>query len=81
MACGEHQLKFVVGEAEDMAEIDTVLTQIGNYAFTDVLLMPLGVTKEELAERAPIVSDLCKNRGFRYCPRLHIELYGNTRGT
>lgn len=81
MAFGQYQLKFVVAEAEDLAEIDTLLTQIGNHEISDVLLMPLGVTREDLAARAPFVSEICKKRGFRYCPRLQIELYGNTRGT
>jgi hypothetical protein len=24
---------------------------------------------------------LCKQHGFRFCPRIHIELYGHQRGT
>jgi len=27
------------------------------------------------------LSELCKARGYRYAPRLHVELYGNKRGT
>jgi 7-carboxy-7-deazaguanine synthase len=27
------------------------------------------------------VGEVCKARGWRYAPRLHVELYGNTRGT
>jgi 7-carboxy-7-deazaguanine synthase len=43
--------------------------------------MPQGVTREALAERGPWLAEVCKQHGFRFCPRLHIELYGNTRGT
>jgi hypothetical protein len=25
--------------------------------------------------------DACKRRGFRFCQRLQIDLFGNTRGT
>ena len=46
-----------------------------------VLLMPQGVTRAELDERGPWVAEACKRHGFRYCPRLHIELYGHRRGT
>jgi 7-carboxy-7-deazaguanine synthase len=46
-----------------------------------ILLMPQGITREELAARGPWVVELCKTHGFRFCPRLHIELYGNRRGT
>src|SRR5438445_424031 len=47
---------------------------------TKVLLMPQGVTREELDRRAAWLVEVCKEHGFRYCPRLHIELYGNRRG-
>ena len=43
--------------------------------------MPEGTTVEALANRAEWISEVCKRTGFRYCPRLHVELYGNTRGT
>jgi 7-carboxy-7-deazaguanine synthase len=38
-------------------------------------------TREELHERAPTIVELCKRHGFTYCPRLHIEIWGNRRGT
>ena len=81
MRLGDHQLKFVVDRREDMDEIDALLERIGKVDPSNVLLMPQGVTTEELAPKAPWIADLCKTRGFRYCPRLHIALYGNTRGT
>ena len=28
-----------------------------------------------------LIADTCLTRGWRYCPRLHIDLYGNRRGT
>ena len=43
--------------------------------------MPQGTSREELAGRGGWLADVCKQHGFRYCPRLHIELYGNRRGT
>lgn len=81
MQMPDHQLKFVVDRAEDMDEIDDVLAQIGGCAPSDVLLMPQGITQNELDARGPWVATLCKQRGFRFCPRLHIGLYGDTRGT
>lgn len=47
----------------------------------NVLLMPQGVTKEALDAKSPWLAALCKGKGYRFCPRLHIALYGNTRGT
>jgi len=45
------------------------------------LLMPEGTTVEVLRTRAVWVGELCKTRGYRYAPRLHVELYGNKLGT
>jgi 7-carboxy-7-deazaguanine synthase len=43
--------------------------------------MPEGTDPQTLQSRSAWVSDLCKQHGYRYCPRLHIALYGNKRGT
>jgi len=81
MALPDYQLKFVVDRPEDVTDIDAVLCELGDFDPADVLLMPQGVTPEELNHRGPWIAELCKRRGFRFCPRLHIGLYGNTRGT
>jgi 7-carboxy-7-deazaguanine synthase len=77
----DYQLKFVVDQPGDVAEVDAVLKRLPGVDRTKVLLMPQGVTREELDRRAEWLVDVCKEHGFRYCPRLHIELYGNRRGT
>ena len=46
-----------------------------------MLLMPQGRTHEELAARGRELVELCKATGFRFCPRVHIELWGNRPGT
>ena len=81
MAMPDYQLKFVMDTPQDLAEVDMLLTQIGDYDPDNVLLMPQGVTREELTARAPWIAELCKKRGFRYCPRLHIDLFGHTPST
>jgi 7-carboxy-7-deazaguanine synthase len=43
--------------------------------------MPEGIDRETLDERSAWISDICKQEGFRFCPRLHVLLYGNRRGT
>ena len=75
------QLKFVVDRPEDIGEIMGLLDRLPPVDPHTVLLMPQGLTREELAARGGWVAELCKTHGFRYCPRLHIELYGNKRGT
>jgi 7-carboxy-7-deazaguanine synthase len=77
----EFQLKFVVSGERDLEEIDALLMQLRHWQPDDVLLMPEGVDPATLASRAGWISDVCKRTGYRYCPRLHVELYGNKRGT
>ncbi len=81
MALGDYQLKFVVDRPEDMTEIDELLQRIGSFERSNVLLMPQGVTSEELGTKASWIGEICKAQGFRFCARLHIALYGNKRGT
>jgi 7-carboxy-7-deazaguanine synthase len=114
MLLADYQLKFVVDEPGDLAEIDALLNKLreptshsvareprtsvradadggsgasphlrdemADFA-SNVLLMPEGATRDELDAKGPWLAELCKQRGFRFCPRLHIQLFGNTRGT
>ena len=76
------QLKFVVTQPADVEEIEGMLAQLRrDVPRHKVLLMPEGTTAAALRERSPWLSELCKQRGFRYAHRLQIELYGNIRGT
>ncbi len=77
----EFQLKFVVSSETDLSEIHEVLGPIHGWNPSDVLLMPEGIDDATLQSRAGWIADVCKRTGFRYCPRLHIALYGNARGT
>ena len=79
---GPWQLKFVVTQPADVEEIEGMLVQLRrDVPRHQVLLMPEGTTAAALRDRGPWLSELCKQRGFRYAHRLQIELYGNTRGT
>jgi 7-carboxy-7-deazaguanine synthase len=75
-----YQLKFVVAQPTDLDEIRQIATLVA--APPDrVLLMPEGIQAAVLRERSAWLASLCKSEGYRYCPRLHIELFGNQRGT
>ena len=74
-----YQLKFVVAAAADLAEIRALVATLG--ADPDkVVLMPEGVDAEALRERGVWLVELAKQDGFRYSPRLHVELWGARRG-
>ncbi len=76
-----YQLKFVIDRPTDIDEARTVLAALPAVEPARVLLMPQGMTAEELRARGLWLVEECKRLGFRYCPRLHIDLYGNRRGT
>lgn len=81
LACyPEYQLKFVIEEPRDLDEVQALLAQLPAVPKERVLLMPQGVTPEELRERGRWLVEACKQHGYRYCPRLHIDLFGNRRG-
>jgi 7-carboxy-7-deazaguanine synthase len=75
------QLKFVVSTENDLAEIKTLLSRLPPVPSDRILLMPEGIDVKTLATRSPWLVEICKREGFRFCPRLHIELFGHTRGT
>ncbi len=74
------QLKFVVGEPTDVDDVDALVRALAPAVCDDVFLMPLGVRRDELAERGRWLAEVCASRGYRFTPRLHIELWGDVRG-
>jgi 7-carboxy-7-deazaguanine synthase len=75
-----HQLKFVIEDQDDLPEVIDVVEALGVVEAWRVLLMPQGRTTEEVASRARLVASLCVEHGFRYTPRLDLELFGGGRG-
>jgi 7-carboxy-7-deazaguanine synthase len=76
------QFKFVVSDPIDLTEIHALRAILPNsLKAASVLLMPEGVTPEDLGARRDFVIAACKRFGYRYCHRLHLDLFGNTKGT
>jgi 7-carboxy-7-deazaguanine synthase len=74
-----YQLKFVIAQPADLDEVRGLLETLA--ADRDrVILMPEGIDREVLRERSLWLAEICKEEGFRFSPRLHVELYGNQRG-
>jgi 7-carboxy-7-deazaguanine synthase len=75
----EYQLKFVILRPEDLAEV----RQLAELLAADrerIVLMPEGTEPQTLRDRALWLAEICKQEGFRFSPRLHVDLYGNRRG-
>ena len=91
------QLKFVVSSENDLVEIKDLLSHLKTFLAPPlkrvwseegpsvpsdkILLMPEGIDSKTLASRSPWLVEICKREGFRFCPRLQIELFGHKRGT
>jgi organic radical activating enzyme len=72
--------KFVVKSQEDILEVESLAKKYG-LPTSRVLLMPMATSPGILKKRSKLVIDACKERGYRYSPRLQIELWGSKRGT
>ncbi len=74
------QIKFVVASPDDLGEIDDLLARLEGWRPEEIFLMPEGVVAPP-ADRRRFIVEACLGRGWRYGHRLHIELFGDTRGT
>jgi 7-carboxy-7-deazaguanine synthase len=77
----DYQLKFVVDSREDFDEIRAVVARLRNVDPAQVLIMAQGTTRRELDEKRGWIVRGCLEYGYGFTPRLHIELFGNRRGT
>ena len=71
--------KFVVATEGDVEEVLAIQAQHG-LPSNHILLMPLGMRREEQQARMPLVIEWCRRHGFRFSPRLHILVWGPKRG-
>ena len=74
-------LKFVIDQPQDVDEVRAWLSNFRGIDPGIVWLMPQARTREQLAERSIWLRPLAAEHGFRFSSRLHIEQFGNVRGT
>ena len=82
----DHQLKFVVGATTDLSEIEALLADVAALAGGPVrpervLLMPEGRDPATLDRHLARAVPAAITRGWRISDRLHVRLFGDTRGT
>jgi 7-carboxy-7-deazaguanine synthase len=74
-----YQLKFVIAAEDDLDEVRRLIAEIG--ARQDcVMLMPEGTNASVVRERGLWLAEICKREGYRFSPRLHVDLWGDRRG-
>ncbi len=72
--------KFVIAEPGDVAEVVELQRSYAIPA-SRIFLMPEGTDSATLRARESWLVPLCLENGFRLSDRLHIHLFGDTRGT
>jgi 7-carboxy-7-deazaguanine synthase len=77
-----YQIKLVLANESDAVEALAILKEkFPDLVPSTIHLMPEGTDAGTLAARDSWLIDFCKKSGYRYCDRLHIRLFGNTKGT
>ena len=74
-----YQLKFVIVDPADLAQVRAIVDETGA-AKSRVVLMAEGIDASTLTERGRWLAEIAKREGYRFTPRLHIDLWGNRRG-
>jgi 7-carboxy-7-deazaguanine synthase len=81
MADYDYQLKFVIDSTADCDEVQAWLAEFPGARRDRVLLMPQGTESLHLEQIGRWLAPYCREHGYSFCPRRHIEWYGATRGT
>jgi 7-carboxy-7-deazaguanine synthase len=76
----DYQLKFVIDQPADVAEVEQYLMDIPSVSPDRVYLMPQATDPETLREKSRWLANLLKQRRWQLSPRLHVERWGNQRG-
>jgi len=71
--------KFVARDETDLLEIDAFASRFG-IPSGKILVMPEGRSSAELDRHALEIAPRCIARGWRFCDRLHVRLWGDRRG-
>nr|DAV13135.1 MAG TPA: organic radical activating enzyme [Caudoviricetes sp.] len=78
------QFKFVYtnDETEKMVDevMDPLVKEFGSYVHSRVLIMPEGQTLSQINMSTEKALPVCYKRGWRFCDRLHIRVWGDKRG-
>ena len=75
-------LKFVVCDDVDVGEVDQAVSEYRSAGVVaPVYLMAVGGTSDSYFQNGKGVANLALEKGYRYSPRLHVDVFGNAWGT
>ena len=79
---GYTYLKFVVATEEDVKDVDRAVKEYRSTGFKGpIYLMPIGGLPEDYHLNTAQVAELAMARGYRYSPRLQVDIWRNAWGT
>ena len=79
---GQVYLKFVVATAEDVADAERAVAEYRKHNINcPVYLMPVGGVPQVYNLNTQQVAKLALDRGWRYSPRLQVDIWRNAWGT
>ena len=71
--------KFVLANKNDLEEVENLIKKYKIPAHR-VILMPEGSNRKTLSSRRKWLIEICKDKGFRFSDRLHVEVWGSKKG-
>ena len=74
------QLKFVVETEPDLVEIQK-LQQEMQIPSSTIVLMPQGISRDQIQANHNWMVEICQKYGYRYSPRLQVDIWCDQRGT
>lgn len=79
---GHTYLKFVVATEQDVADAERAVAEYraANF-FGDVYIMPVGGTADVYNLNTKQVAELAMKKGWKYSPRLQVDIWRNAWGT
>lgn len=79
---GDVYFKFVVDRETDLYEIDRAVEAYRDAGIHgDIYLMPVGGTDQVYFDNYRAVAEMAMKRGWRYSPRLQVDIWRNAWGT
>jgi organic radical activating enzyme len=78
---GHTYLKFVIENIKDFDEVDQAVNEYRKAGFGgQVYVMPVGGTDKAYFSNTRHIADEALARGYRYSPRLHVDIWSNGWG-
>ena len=79
---GNAYLKFVVSTQQDVEEVDRAVSIYKDNGFAgQVYLMPVGGVNNLYHLNTKQVAQLSMDKGYKYSPRLQVDIWNNAWGT